>query len=276
MNIIEALILGAVQGLTEFLPISSSGHLVLIPYIFNWKYGGLDFDIALHAGTAIALLAFFWRDWLNIIKNAFIKAPVLNVADGGAAGDGLEKYPKNFLWQILVASIPAVIVGLTIDKYVENIFHSVLLIAFNLAFFGWLLWFIDKKAKADLKPGAITFRKAFIVGLFQAIALIPGVSRSGITITASRLIGLERGAAARFSFLLATPAIVGAFLLKVPDILQSNIGLSFWLGVAAATIFGLAAIKLLLVYLKKSDFSLFLWYRLAVAAIVVVVFFVRF
>lgn len=285
MTIIQSLILGAVQGLTEFLPISSSGHLVLIPYFFKWDYNGLDFDVALHAGTAIALLLFFCKDWLNIIKSAFLKVQLSShVNEVGEEGvevgreeipKNAVQYPKNFLWMIVVASVPAVIVGLLIEKYVENVFHSIILIACNLAFFGWLLWFVDKKAKTDLLPGKMSFKKAFIVGLFQAAALIPGVSRSGITITASRLIGLERGAAARFSFLLATPAIVGAFLLKVPDILEVGISLSFCLGVLASMAFGLAAIKFLLVYLKKSDFSLFLWYRLVLAVIIAIVFFVR-
>jgi undecaprenyl-diphosphatase len=265
--------------------------LVLIPYIFNWTYNGLSFDVALHAGTAIALLLFFWRDWVLIIKNAVSKSPlkrgVAQYSETGLPSVALAKeecvevgakqdsnfYPKNFLWQIIVASIPAVIVGLTIDKYVENIFQFIPLIALNLAFFGWLLWFVDKKAKADLKPEMMTFKKSSIIGLFQAFALIPGVSRSGITITANRLMGLNREAAARFSFLLATPAIVGAFLLKIPDIL---LNLSFFLGVIAAAIFGLAAIKFLLAYLKKSDFSLFMWYRLILAVAVVVIFLIRF
>lgn len=264
---IESIILGAIQGLTEFLPISSSGHLVLVPYFFQWGRQGIAFDVALHAGTAIALLAFFWKDWLLILKNAFSKT----------AGGG--DYPKDILWKIIAASVPAAIVGLALDKLImskiENDHRFVLLVAFNLAFFGWLLWYIDKKAKAGLPPGSLTYKKAFLVGLFQSIALIPGVSRSGITITASRLIGLERSAAARFSFLIATPAIVGAFLLKLPDILSGEVTLSFWLGVIVAAGFGLAAIKLLLVYLRKGNFSIFAWYRLALALLVLAVFLAR-
>ncbi len=263
---LEALILGIVQGLTEFLPVSSSGHLILIPYIFNWKYNGLSFDVALHAGTAFALLAFFWRDWLLIIKNAFVKS---------ATGEEQVGYPKNLFWQIIVASVPAAIAGLLIEDYVENIFHSVLLLSFNLAFFGWLLWFVDKKSENSLKTNDITFKKSFMIGLFQIAALIPGVSRSGITITASRLTGLDREAAARFSFLLATPVICGAFVLKIPEILQAKLELSFLLGVAASMVFGFAAIKILLVYLKKSDFSLFFRYRFCLALLAAGVYFFR-
>jgi undecaprenyl-diphosphatase len=266
MSNLHSIILGAVQGLTEFLPISSSGHLVLIPYFFGWNYQGKAFDVALHAGTVIALLAYFWRDWFIIIKNGFKKK----------AGEEINpvQYPANFLWMIIVASIPAVIFGLALDKYAGNI-RSVIFIAFNFAFFGWLLWCADKKAKIDLAPGAMTYGKAFFVGLFQSIALVPGVSRSGIVLTGSRLIGLPRAEAARFAFLLGTPAIVGAFVLELPKIIKDDLSLSFWLAVITAAVFGLAAIKFLLGYLKKSGFAIFLWYRLALALLIIGVFITR-
>lgn len=267
ISTLHAIILGAVQGLTEFLPISSSGHLVLIPYFFGWRYQGVSFDVALHAGTVAALIAYFWKDWLIIIRNGFTRK-------SATISQASWPYPRNFLWQIAVASIPAAILGLAVDKYAENI-RSVIFIAFNFAFFGWLLWFTDRKAKTNLQPGTMTYGKAFIVGLFQSIALVPGVSRSGITLTGSRLIGLARAEAARFSFLIGTPAIIGAFLVELPKIIKDDLNLSFWLGVITAAVFGFAAIKFLLAYLKKSDFSLFWWYRLAIAAIVMVVFLVR-
>ncbi len=268
LTVFHAFLLGMVQGLTEFLPISSSGHLVLIPYIFRWNYQGLSFDVALHAGTAIAIVIYFGKDWMAIIKNAFIK---------GKSGENsnIEKYPNNLLWQILAASIPAGILGLAIDKYIEKNFHSVLFIAFNFAFFGFLLWYSDKKSKSDQKPEKLTYKKSFLIGLSQAIALVPGVSRSGITLTASRLIGFKREEAVRFSFLLATPTIVGAFLVKLPDILKGGIGINFWVGTLTATIFGLLAIKFLFVYLKKRDFSIFLWYRLLIALLIVVLYFLH-
>jgi undecaprenyl-diphosphatase len=268
MNIVHAIILGAVQGLTEFLPVSSSGHLVLIPYFFHWPYQGKAFDVALHAGTVVALLVYFWRDWLRIIINGFKK-------NAAAPADSSWPYQNNFLWQIVVASIPAAILGLAIDKWAGDNLNQPLLIALNLVVFGWLLWFMDKKAKSDLAPEKLTYGKAFIVGLFQSIALVPGISRSGITLIGGRYIGLARTEAARFAFLIGTPAIVGAFLVELPKIIKEDISLSFWIGVVAAAIFGLAAIKFLLDYLKKHDFSLFLWYRLAIAAIIVIVFLVR-
>jgi undecaprenyl-diphosphatase len=265
INIFHSIILGAVQGLTEFLPISSSGHLVLIPYFFGWSYQGAAFDVALHAGTVIALLLYFWKDWFNILKSGLTGKP---------AADKNWQYKPNFLWQIVVASIPAGIVGLEINKYVDNI-RSVILIAANLVVFGWLLWFIDKKAKVNLAPQEMSYGKAFIVGLFQSISLIPGVSRSGITITGSRLIGLPREEAARFSFLIGTPALAGALAIELPKIINYDLNFSFWIGIAASAVFGIAAINLLLAYLKKSDFSLFFWYRAAIAVLVVVFFLVR-
>ena len=256
------------QGVTEFLPISSSGHLIIIPYIFGWVYQGKAFDVALHAGTAVAIVVFFWRDWLDIFKKALFKKARLT-------DEAVKKYPDNILWQILVASIPAGILGLLIDKYAEAHLQSVVFIAANLIIFGILLWYVDKKSKSDLTPEHFTYKKSFLIGLSQAIALIPGVSRSGITLTASRLMGVPREEAARFSFLLATPTIIGAFLVKLPGIEKEGINLHFWLGVLASTIFGLLAIKFFLNYLKKSDLSVFMWYRIAIAIIVIGIFLIR-
>jgi undecaprenyl-diphosphatase len=272
MSNLHAIILGVVQGLTEFLPISSSGHLFLIPYFFKWNFQSVSFDVALHGGTVVALLVYFWQDWLLIIKNAFKPKETVAVNE--------NNYPANFLWMIIVASIPAGIFGLAIDKLMEKwtanyLSATIIFIAFNFAFFGWLLWYMDKKAKTDLAPLKLTYKKALLVGLFQSIALIPGVSRSGTTITGSRLIGLAREQATRFAFLIGTPTIIGAFLIKLPDMMKEGIGLSFWLGIITSTIFGLVAIKFLLAYLKKSDFSLFLWYRLVVALLVIIIFLAR-
>ena len=272
ISVFHAIILGIVQGLTEFLPISSSGHLLVIPYIFKWAYQGKAFDVALHAGTVVALLIYFWKDWLTIIKNGFAKKPVVT--------NSAWPYSQNFLWQIVVASIPAAIFGLAIDKLMgkwsdEHVTAAIILTAINFIVFGWLLWYMDKESDSNTTPAAMTYKKAFIVGLFQSIALIPGVSRSGITLTGSRLVGLAREEAARFSFLLGTPAIIGALLVELPKIIHEGLGLSFWLGVITAAIFGIAAIKFLMGYLKKSDFSLFVWYRVAVAVIVIAVLIVR-
>ncbi|MFA6963939.1 MAG: undecaprenyl-diphosphate phosphatase [Patescibacteria group bacterium] len=260
--------MGSLQGLTEFLPISSSGHLVLVPYVFNWNYQGKAFDVALHAGTAFAIVVFFWRDWLDIFKKAFSRRARVE-------GETIKKYPDNILWQILVASIPAVIVGLLLDKFAADYLNSTLFVTANLALFGILLWYVDKKSKSDLTPQKLTYKKSFLIGLSQSLALIPGVSRSGITLTAARWMGMPRAEAARFSFLLATPTIVGAFLMKIATIEKGGLDITFWLGVIAATVFGLLAIKFLLNYLKNSDLSIFMWYRIIAALIVLGIYLAR-
>lgn len=269
MTIFHSLVLGIVQGISEFLPISSSGHLVVIPYLFGWQPHSLSFDVALHFGTVIALAIFFWNDWMEIIKNGF---KYLTNRDFEPTS---KNYPKDILWQILVATIPAAVVGLILDKYVESYFHQPLLLALNFAFFGWLLWYVDKKYAKNQDPGKLTYKKSFWIGFAQSIALIPGVSRSGITMTAARMNGLNRENAARFSFLIGTPAMIGAFLLKFKDIAANDLNLTFLVGVVASAIFGIISIKFLLDYLKKSDFSVFLWYRVALAIIIVAVYFLR-
>ena len=260
IEIIRFIIVGAVQGIAEFLPISSSGHLVLIPYIFHWDYQGLSFDIALHFGTLIAILVYFWKDWVLLFKNAFTKGPT-------------EEYPRNLLWQIAVATIPAGIAGVLLSKYEETIFRSPLLIASNLIVFGLVLWAVDKYSKKKLILTELTYLRSFFLGCAQAIALIPGVSRSGITITAGRLIGLNRKNAARFSFLLSTPAILGAFVLSAKDLATSDLNLAFYLGVLSSTIFGFIAIRYLLKYLEKSDFKLFVWYRILIGLLIFGIYF---
>jgi len=261
IDVIQSMIIGGVQGISEFLPISSSGHLVLIPYVFTWDYQGLSFDIALHFGTMIAIIAYFWRDWLSIISAAFKRE------------NAESSYPKNLLWQIIIASIPAALIGFFLENYVETYLHSPVLISFDLIVFGIILWLVDKYFKSDKKIKNISFGQSFLVGCAQAIALIPGVSRSGITMTAGRSMGLTKKDAARFSFLLATPAMFGAFLLSFEDISSKDLNSVFLFGVLSSTIFGFFAIKYLLKYLEKGNFSVFVWYRVIIALIVMFVYF---
>lgn len=269
MEIIHSIILGAIQGIAEFLPISSSGHLIVIPYIFKWKDFGLSFDVALHLGTTIAIIVFFWKDWVNIIGKAFGKKQILEDKDE-------DEYPNNFLWQIVVASIPAAVLGIILDKVAEGFFHSsVILVSINLIIFGIILWAVDKYSKISQKTDKISYKQSFLVGLSQGLALVPGISRSGITMITSRSLGLDREKAARFSFLLATPATLGAFLFKIKDIGAEDLNPIFILGVISSTIFGFLAIKYLLQYLKRGNFSIFMWYRIALAAIVLIIYFAR-
>lgn len=266
---IHSTILGIIQGITEFLPISSSGHLVVIPYIFKWKDNGLSFDVALHLGTTIAIIGYFWKDWVNIVAKAFGKKNVLENKDE-------DDYPSNFLWQIIVATIPAAILGMILDKAAEKYFHSsIIMISINLIVFGVILWAVDKYLKKDRRTDAISYKQSFLVGLSQSLALVPGISRSGITMIASRSLGLDREKAARFSFLLATPATLGAFIFKLKDLGPNDLNSIFISGVISSTIFGFLAIKYLLQYLKRGSFSVFMWYRIALAIVVLSIYFAR-
>jgi undecaprenyl-diphosphatase len=187
----------------------------------------------------------------------------------------LNAYPSNLLWQIIIASIPAAILGYLIEDYVESKLHSPLLLAFNLAVFGVILFLVDKYAKTKLEIKNAKYKQSFIVGIAQSLALIPGVSRSGITMLAGRALGLNRESAARFSFLLGTPAMIGAFLFAAKDLTASDLSFAFICGVVSSTIFGFLAIKYLLEYLKKGSFAVFMWYRIALAVIVMAVYFAR-
>lgn len=284
VTILHSIVLGAIQGISEFLPISSSGHLILVPYLLHWSDPGIGFDVALHIGTAFAIVAFFWRDWMTIIANAIPKFQVtsskLQENDNPATGNsklGTENsYPKNFLWQIAIATIPAAILGIILDNATEKYFHSdMVLVAANLIFFGIVLWLVDTYCGTRQNPKKITYKQSVWVGFAQSIALIPGVSRSGITITASRILGLEKREAARFSFLLATPTIVGAFLFKLKDIAANDLNIAFSLGVISSLVFGLISIKYLLKYLERGNFAIFTWYRILFGLLILAVYFLR-
>lgn len=272
METIQSIILGATQGITEFLPISSSGHLVIIPFLFGWEENKLAFDVALHLGTVIALAYVFWKDWLLLLKSAVgRKQPADSANCKLQTANQKNPYAKDLLWQILIASIPAALVGLLIDNYVEKYLHHPILLALNLVLFGFILWYVDKKYAKGLKLGSITYGKSFFIGIAQSIALVPGISRSGVTMTAARMMGLDRENAARYSFLIGMPAMVGAFLFKLKDLGKEDLNLPFFLGIIASAVFGMMAIKFLLDYLKKSDFSVFLWYRIVLAIIVIII-----
>ncbi|MDP2156407.1 MAG: undecaprenyl-diphosphatase UppP [Nitrospirota bacterium] len=247
---IEAFILGIVQGLTEFLPVSSTAHLVLFPWFFNWT-GELDtltFDVALHAGTLLSLIICFWRDWVELIF----------------------KKQKLFLL-IILASVPAGIAGVLLNDYVEHALRSPYIIAATLVVFGCVMLVAEKMNKTRTLDN-MDIGDAVTIGLAQAIALIPGVSRSGITISAGLFRGLEREASARFSFLLSTPIIAGATLLHARKLLTTsadhNISL-FLIGFIAAAVSGYVAIKFLLRFLKKHPLNVFAYYRFGLAVVII-------
>jgi undecaprenyl-diphosphatase len=246
----QALILGLVQGLTEFLPVSSTAHLILFPWIFHWsgEVDTLTFDIALHGGTLLALLLCFWKDWMDLI---------------------LRKH--KLLGLIVLASIPAGIVGLLLNNFIEQNLRSPLLISIMLIVVGLIMLAAEKVFRyRDMET--ITWADAVSIGIAQAFAIIPGVSRSGITISAGLFKGLEREAAARFSFLLSTPVIAGAVVLHLKDAFlrheTHNLQL-FGIGFIASFITGYIALRFLLTFLKKHSLNLFVYYRFALAAVII-------
>ncbi len=251
MNLVQTIIYGVVQGVGEFLPISSSAHLVAIPQIFGWQDPGLAFDVALHIGTLVAVISFFWKDWINLIKSGI---------------KGTKTVQGKLFWYIVIASIPGAIVGKLLEKKAETIFRNIQLIGIMLIMMGILLYFVDKYGKKMVNIDKIGLKKSFLIGISQALAIIPGVSRSGITMTTGLLLGLTRESAARFSFLLSTPIILGAGILKFKAILHTphtEIPLVI-LGVIIAAITGFISIKFLLSYLKTNGYGIFVIYRIIV------------
>lgn len=255
MNIIQAIILGLVQGLTEFIPVSSSGHLVIMHRLLGVTDAGLTFDVALHVGTLTALLIFFHKDIVSLAKALAHKNKQSKLA-----------------WLIAVATIPAVIVGFLLEQAAETSFRSVRLVAFNLLIMGAVMLLaerISRKMTRHTAVDKINLKQALGVGIAQSLAIVPGVSRSGVTITAGLFAGMERVAATRFSFLLAIPITVGA----VVKVLANNHTLSqigdekavFVVGIVSALASGLFAIKFLLAYLSRHSLAAFAYYRFALA-----------
>lgn len=262
MNNLHALILGSLQGLTEVLPISSSAHLIIIPKLMGWVESGLTFDVALHLGSLIALSLYFWRDILDMSYN-FI---------GSISGKGFSTIGNRLPWFIIIGTIPAVIAGKTLEEPIENIFRqSPTLICSFMIFFGLVLAFADTTGAKRWKLDRITLKAAIIVGLAQCLALIPGVSRSGITITAALLLGYNRETSARFSFLLSLPIVFGAAILKVGHLLKTGIPpgetTPLLIGVASAAFFGYLSVAFLLKFVQRYSLYPFVWYRLLAGAV---------
>jgi len=272
MEIIAAIILGIIQGLTEFLPVSSSAHLILVPWFFGWDPEGLVFDVSLHVGTAIAVIAFFWRDWVMLAREV-----VKGLLERNPFGNARRK----LAWFLVIATIPAGVLGLMFEKAVETKLRSPLVPVFTLAVFGLLLFYAEKRSRQSRDINSYTLTDAILIGLAQAVALIPGVSRSGVTMTAAMLRDSDRTSAARFSFLLSTPVIVGAGLLKALSLFKAANDpaaeiISFavlFTGVAAAAVTGFLCIKFFLRYLARGSFLPFVVYRLLLAAVILVFYF---
>ena len=272
--ILQALLMGIVQGLTEFLPVSSSGHLIVVPFLFGWDDAfltSLAFSVMLHVGTLVALLVYFRADWLRLVP-----AGLATIRDRSFAGDP----DRKLAWLLAAATIPAAIVGFLFDDLIEDQFRQVGLVAVTLVVGGVLLWVADRVGRTDRRIGDVTFPVAIGIGVAQALALVPGISRSGISITAGRLAGLDRESAARFAFLMATPITLGAGLYEALSLLTGEAGVSIevgplLVGMVAAAVSGLAAIHFMLRYLRTRSLDVFVWYRFGLAAIVLVVWLTR-
>ncbi len=256
------MILGLAQGLGEFLPISSSAHLVLIPWLFGWTDPGLTFDVALHLGTLVAVVIYFWRDWWHLIINGF---------------SDVRSVEGRLFWYLAVASIPGAIGGYLLEKKAETIFRSPALIAIMLILMGVLLYWADRRSTKKIEMNQITFGTSLSIGISQVLAIIPGVSRSGITMTTGLFMGVTRAGAARFSFLLSTPIIFGAAMVKLPGVISNSSGITtnFLVGTVVSCIAGIASIGFLLRYVQTRNFLPFAWYRFSLGALMIVVMIMR-
>lgn len=266
MGILQSIILGIVQGVCEFLPISSSAHLILIPYLFNFNLemsnsAKLAFDVALHFGTLISVLAIFWKDWLNLFKGAFNK--VFKKKDS---------FENKMFWYLVLATIPGALVGFLFEDIVENVVRgNVFIIALVLAIVGVLIYLGDKWASKHYKKETsfeqMSLKQTFLIGLSQALAVIPGFSRSGTTILTGRILGVSRDAVAKFTFLLSTPIIFGAAIVHITELVITK---EVIIGIITSALVGIVCIRFLLSYIKKHDFSIFAVYRVLLALAVIV------
>ena len=264
MTIVQAIILGIVQGLTEFLPISSSGHLLLVPWLFNWHFLlenpdlNKTFDVALHLGTFVAVVLYFWREIGRLIR-AWVRS---------ISRRSLGEPEARLAWLLIVSTIPAAFAGVLLEDFITNTLGKPWMIGVALIVFAGFMYLIDHVAKLDRDLEALTWLDALLIGVAQALALLPGVSRSGITMMVGLLVRLDRESAARYSFLMSIPVIGGAAAYKglevARDGLPSGTATPFIAGMVAAALSGIAAIWFTLAYLKRHNFNLFVVYRIVV------------
>lgn len=275
MDALQAVILGAIQGLTEFIPISSSAHLVILRWFLGWDAHDLVFDVALHMGTLFALLAYFWREWYGMIKAYFATTRFAKPREAQELSSAASEAHGVLLWPILFACVPAGFVGVLFEDMAEQSFRGrPVLIGATLIGLGIVLFVADRIGKKTRPMHSVGLGDWIIIGLAQALAIVPGVSRSGITITAGLLCGLQREAAARFSFLLGAPIIFGAGVFELRRVFLYGLPAGeippLLLGVATSTLVGYLCIRFLIEYLKKRNVDLFVAYRLVLGAGVII------
>jgi undecaprenyl-diphosphatase len=270
MTVLQAIILGIVQGLTEFLPISSSGHLLLVPWLFNWHFLlenpalNKTFDVALHLGTFVAVVVYFWREIVKLIGAWVRSISRRSLADPEA----------KLAWLLIVSTIPAALVGVLFEDFITERLGKPWMIGVAMIVFAGFMYLIDHLAKLDRDMEQLSWFDALLIGVAQALALLPGVSRSGITMMTGLVLRLDRESAARYSFLMSIPVIGGAAAFKglevAKDGLPSGTAVPFLVGMVTAALSGLAAIWFVLAYLKRHNFNLFVLYRIVVGVAVLV------
>ena len=263
-----AFVMGALQGVTEFLPVSSSAHLILLPWLFGWQdplINSLTFDVALHVGTLVAVVAYFWSDWMALLK----AVPQLTRPQQSPAA--------MMLLAVIIATIPAAIAGILFQDPIEAYLRSPLQIAVVLAVMGLVIAFIDGRSTATRELTTLTWRDAVWIGLAQTLALMPGVSRSGATMSAGRALQFDRAAAARFSFLLSMPITLAAVLIKIKDLLSvsGNDVVTMVIGIVTSAFVGWLVIDLMLQWIRRIGFGWFAYYRIVMAVVVIGLWFIR-
>lgn len=272
-KIIESIILGIVQGITEFIPVSSSAHLAFIPWLFNWTEISESFDLALHLGTIVALFIYFFKDGISLISSGF-----------GLAIDKISKkeskakseHDGKLFWYIILATIPAGVLSLVLDKVSETIVgndanREIICIAIASIIMGTLLYILDQKCSVQKKYDNLSMKDTLLIGISQALAAaFPGVSRSGVTISTSRALGYDREGSAKISFLLSIPIILAAVLVKFKDF-DLTYPIPFFLGILFSAIFGLIFINILMKFLKKGDYKIFAIYRVVFGIVLIAI-----
>jgi len=274
MPLLQAIVLGIIQGLTEFLPISSSAHLIVVPKLLGWPEQGLAFDIALHVGTLAAVILYFFRDWMQIIAHGF------GLRVGGDSG--LQRN-RMLLWLLVLATIPAGVAGLLFEKEIEGAVRDNLYVIGAMAILiGLVMWWSEAAGRKQKDLGHVSAADALIIGIAQALAIVPGVSRSGITMAAGLFCNLERQVAARFSFLLLTPTVAGIAIKKFYDLMKHEGGIPhemrtpMLVGVVASAITGCIVIRFFLEFLRRRTFGVFVAYRIVFGIIVIALAFFRY
>jgi len=272
MSLYQAILLALLQGLTEFLPVSSSAHLALCPWLLGWEDQGLAFDIALHLGTLLAVLAYFARDWVFLLLRGF-------GVTSGEAPTYIHQNPK-LLWQIALATVPVGVVGILLKDMVETAFRSPYSIGVMLIGVGLLIGYADRQGKRSKHVGTMSFADTLLIGCAQALAVVPGTSRSGITIAAALLRNLDRESAARFSFLLSAPAIGGAALKTVYDMvseggMEAGMAVPFAVGILVSAVTGILVITLFLRFLRHHSLRFFVLYRVVFGIMIILLAYFR-